>query len=333
MKCVTVILLNYNGSRFLRDLFESLSMQTAKDYELVFVDNNSTDNSIQLLKDITSKHPGRRQFPVKLIQNKTNLGYCRGNNVGLENANAKYVVFLNNDTYLSETWLEELVKVMEAHPFVGACQSRLVFPQEGKVQADGWFLDKYGWSKEVFVPNMNSAFSVVPFYVSGASMIVRKSALEKVDGFDSELSYGDFDLCWRLRLLGYNMAIAPGSVCYHYGSVTAKMLVSGAETVFRHDFEVLRVLLKNYSGGRIFRRIPASIVVMFLEAGFLSLRFRDFSYLSSPLKALVRNMRNLRSTLLMRQKIQNHRKISDREIEKKMLNYSAVISRRLVDEI
>jgi hypothetical protein len=311
----------------LKKLIKSLSRQTFKDYELVFVDNNSTDNSLQLLNEMLAEE-SLGQMPVKIVQNKTNLGYCRGNNIGLEHAKAKYVLFLNNDTYVTEKWLEELVSVMDAYPLVGACQSRLVFPQTGEVQCDGFLLDKYGWEVELIVRNKTAYFSSAPFYVSGASLIVRKTAVEEANGFDSKLFYGDLDLCWRLRLLGYDVASTSRSICYHYGSVASQMLISNTKRLFNRDFEVVRVLLKNYSGSRVVRRIPPSVIIMFLEAGAMTLKHKDVSFLCSFLRAMLRNTRYLKGILLVRHRVQNHRKISDQEIEKRMLHYSAIISRR-----
>lgn len=330
---VSVVILNYNGSKFLRNLFESLSNQTFRDFEVVFVDNKSTDNSLQLLRKILSDR-SLRHLSVKIIRNAINLGYSKGNNIGLEYTDGKYIVFLNNDTYVSQIWLEKLVKVMDIHPTIGACQSRLIQEQTGEVQTDGWLLDVFGMTQgAVFCRNSLQTVSKIPFYVSGASMIVRASALKKIDGFDPELFYGDFDLCWRLRLLGYDMAVALHSVCYHFGGVATKMLVSPVKAIYNHDCEVLRVLLKNYSMRNIVKRVPLSVIVMLIEATYFSLKYRNPLYIVAFLQALKWNLRKFGNTLVARSKIQNNRKVSDHEIENRMTDYSALLKRNGTVEI
>ncbi len=326
-KRVGIVLLNYNGSRFLRKLLWSLTGQTFNDFELIFVDNASTDDSLQTLREVIAEIPIK--FSVKLVENKTNLGYCAGNNLGLKHTDAMYVVFLNNDTIVAERWLEEMVRIMEDHPQIGACQSRLVYPKGDKVQADGWLMDRYGWSKELILHQTNTDFSTAPFYVSGTSMILRRTAVDEVNGFDSRLFYGDSDICWRLRLIGYDMGSAPTSVCYHYGSVATRSLISRLSLIQGKNFEILRMLLKNYSVSEVVKTIPVSLFIMILEATVFSLRFKNAAYLTSPLNAVWKNLKSLGNILLSRYMIQNLRKISDKEIEMKMLRQPVAISRRL----
>jgi len=267
------------------------------------------------------------------VKNATNLGYCQGNNAGIIHAKGKYIVFLNNDTYVSRSWLEELVEVMDNHPSIGACQSRLIDIQTGKVQMDGRRLDFYGWSQSLILKRSDSPISIVPFYVSGASIIVKRSALLRIGGFDPYLFAGDHDLCWRLRLLGYDMAVALHSICYHYGGAATKMLISSVKSVYNHDKEIPRMLLKNYSMRNILKRIPLSVIIMLVEATYFSFKYKNPLYIGSFLQSLILNLRKLRDTLVARYQVQNDRKISDREIEKKMLHYSVSFTRRWSAEI
>jgi len=92
---------------------------------------------------------------------------------------------------------------------LASCQSRLVNMSDGKTQPDGWLQDRYGWTKRLLLHEEDARFSTLPSYSSGASMIVRRTALELVDGFDPELFYGDYDLCWRSRMAGYGVGAAP----------------------------------------------------------------------------------------------------------------------------
>jgi GT2 family glycosyltransferase len=329
---VSVIIVNYNGSRFLIDLFNSLRNQTFKDFEVIFIDNNSTDNSLELL-DKNLENFSERSLQVKIVKASHNLGYCKGNNLGLKYAQGEYIVFLNNDTYVTARWLEELLNVARCDPSIGACQSRHMQAQTDYIQTDGWGLDKYGWSQCIILNRNYPTISKKLFYASGSSMIVKRSALDRVNGFDPELFFGDFDLCWRLRMLGYNMADVPGSICYHYGSIATNMVVIPTKAILNHDREVFRVFLKNYGMKNIVKRVPMSAIIMIVEAAFLTFKYRNPLFLISFHKALLWNLTRLSDTLTLRSHIQKNRVVSDDKIVGKMINYSVLLTRRLKVEV
>ena len=124
-KKVSIIIINYNGKRFLEKLLFSLAAQTYRNFEVIFVDNASIDGSIGFLRQFIDRVPLPRE-DVKIICNKRNLGFCIGNNVGLKYATGEYIAFLNNDTYVNSDWLEELVKVLENNEHVAGCQSKII---------------------------------------------------------------------------------------------------------------------------------------------------------------------------------------------------------------
>ena len=223
-KRVSVIILNYNGERFLRRLLLSLSKQTFRDFEIIFVDNASTDNSIKILRQ-SLQQKEFEDLNVKLVLNNQNFGYCAGNNIGAKYSQGEYLVFLNNDTYVSPKWLEELVKVLDEHPSIGVCQSKLLFAKTCKIQTIGNACDLFGRSGPCINDDVVVQGGVLFkgfFYASGAAFIIRREVFDKCRGFDEKLTYGDCDLSWRVRLCGYNIATALRSKCYHFGSYATK---------------------------------------------------------------------------------------------------------------
>jgi GT2 family glycosyltransferase len=119
---VSIILVNYNGKHYLGDCLRSLLSVDYREFELVFVDNASTDGSVDFVKSF---------FPhsnVKVVVADRNYGFAGGNNIGVRyvDPSAKYVVFLNNDTVVDKGWLRALVDVMEKDPLVGAAQSKVM---------------------------------------------------------------------------------------------------------------------------------------------------------------------------------------------------------------
>lgn len=322
---VSIIILNYNGFDFIEKLLKSLCDQTYDNFEIIFVDNASTDMSLESLHNLLEKVPFS-ELRLKTVCNSENLGFCKGNNIGLTYAEGKHVVFLNNDTYVSPIWLENLIHIMNLDEHIGICQSRIIFAQTGEIQTDGWLLDVYGWFHRAAIKRDNSSeFLTNLFYASATSMIVRKDFLLKIGGFDSQLFAGDFDLSWRFRLLGYTVVCAPKSLCYHYGSIATKELVPQTQLTYHGHKEILRVLLKNYSADNLVRRIIPCLSLILIQAFYISLKFKNPSYLKASFKAIIWNIGHLSNTLICRNTIQKYRKISDREIQCKLLPFSVLL--------
>ena len=101
---VSIIILNYNAGKLLLDCVDSVFLSNYKNFEVIVVDNVSTDNSHKKCKETFEK--------IVLIENKRNLGYCKGNNVGIENANGEYIIILNPDTVVEPNWIQ---KFLDAH--------------------------------------------------------------------------------------------------------------------------------------------------------------------------------------------------------------------------
>ncbi|MEE9465148.1 MAG: glycosyltransferase family 2 protein, partial [Candidatus Neomarinimicrobiota bacterium] len=141
MPLVSVIVLNYNGLRFLQTCFDSLAASAYTQQELIMVDNGSTDDSVAFVE---------QNFPqVRIIRSTSNLSFSGGNNLGVRHAQGKYVVLLNNDTEVTPGWLEPLVEELESDERIAACQpkvlsmtNRRMFEYAG---AAGGFIDSFGF--------------------------------------------------------------------------------------------------------------------------------------------------------------------------------------------
>lgn len=122
---VSVILVNYNGKRYIDNLFSSLVKIKHDDftYEIVFEDNNSTDDSVEYLK----KSGFGEKCNLKIVESKENLGFAGGNNLAVDNAEGKYIILLNNDTAVDENWLSEIYHFILNNPQCGMANSKLVF--------------------------------------------------------------------------------------------------------------------------------------------------------------------------------------------------------------
>jgi GT2 family glycosyltransferase len=138
---LSIVILNWNGSQHLRRFLPSVIINSNYDWaEIVVADNNSDDDSREVID---------REFPgVKLIRLDLNYGFAEGYNRALEYNNAEYLMLLNSDVEVTANWLEPMIEFMDAHPFVAACQPKIIhLDQPGKFEyagASGGFIDRYG---------------------------------------------------------------------------------------------------------------------------------------------------------------------------------------------
>src|SRR5512140_873174 len=135
-KLVSIIIVNFNGAKFLPGCLESLAKVTYSEKEVIVVDNASTDGSLELLK----------QYPwAKVVRSENNRGFAGGNNLGLTHCTGEYVLLLNNDTVVVPAFLEALVDYLEAHPQVAVVQGKMILPCfGGTLDVCGSFLTALG---------------------------------------------------------------------------------------------------------------------------------------------------------------------------------------------
>ncbi len=224
-KTVSIIIPVFNNVEYTKQCLKTLIENTPNNlYEVIIIDNGSTDGTKELLKCLSGN--------VKIISNRENLGFARACNQGAAAADGNYLVFLNNDTEVQPGWLEELVKVLENDSEIVAVGSKLLYP-DGSVQHAGVvILEIEGVNsllpRHVFVQQpSDSNFANVPMVfqaVTAACMVVRKSNFESVNGFDESYWNGseDVDLCFKLTKTQKKIVYQPKSVVIHYESKSGK---------------------------------------------------------------------------------------------------------------
>jgi GT2 family glycosyltransferase len=325
----SVIILNYNGMQYMDECLLSLKQQTYPHFDVIVVDNKSTDGSA----DYVRKH----YTWARVVQNSANLGFAEGNNIGAQHATGDYLIFLNNDTIVDQRWMENLIAAADASETVGICGSKILdMENRNIIQEVGGLCDVYGFSLsrgfgEIDVSQYDKIDEV--FYVSGASLLVKRAVGDKIGLFDPEYFFNqeDVDLCWRTWLCGYRVLVNPFSIVYHKGGGTAPG-APGSNTNARHrdyttsawrryhaEKNILRTLVKNYSISTLFCRLPLFLALYLSEIVLYTATGR-FNAAKAYVKAFVWNVRNAKDTWGERKKIQMLRKIGDREIQSKMIN-------------
>jgi len=252
MPLVSIIIVNYNGERFLERCLSSLLSSNYPNFEVIFVDNASINGSVKLVKNYLNS------VSHKLINNPKNLGHAEGCNTGARVARGKYVVFLDNDTEVRKNWLKELVKVMESDPGIGAAQSTLLL-DSCSIWATGECIVRLGWAflesylKKTTIITLREIFSAI-----SAALIVRRDALEEIGGFDADffVYYDDVDLCWRLRLRGYKVVVAHSMVYHKF----EKKPLGRRTILFHYVKNNFLILIKNYELGNLCRYLPLTMM-------------------------------------------------------------------------
>jgi len=213
---VSIIIVNYNGKELLQKCLDSLLKVNYDNFEIILVDNNSTDGTVEF---ITKNYPS-----LIIIKLDSNKGFAEPNNVAAKISKGKYLLFLNNDTVVTPNFIFEMVKVMETDKKIAICQSLLLKP-DGSIDSSGDFIDHLGvvYNSKTEIDEIREVSSA-----RGASMLVRSDIFEKLDGFDQKffVTFEDVDLCWRSWILGYRVLIIPTSIVYHEGGITIKKIKS-----------------------------------------------------------------------------------------------------------
>lgn len=262
MKLVSIIIVNWNGLRWLKMCLPSLQKQRYKSIEIILVDNASTDGSIAWAQ---KNHPG-----VKIIRNNENLGFAEANNVGYRVAKGKYVLLLNNDTIVQPDFLVELVKKTESAPDIAGAQSKLLLMDDhSRLDAVGAFLTPtgflfhWGFRKK----NGRKYDKTENLYTAkGAAMMFRRDILRAVEMDNCILDpayfayFEETDLCHRIWLTGNRIVYAPKSVIFHKMGGTS----TGMNNAFiqYHSFKNrIRTYLKNLEARNLLTLMPVHLLM------------------------------------------------------------------------
>ena len=225
MDKLAIVILNWNGAEMLKKYLPSV-LQYSKDEAVVYVaDNASTDDSVKLLKE---------QFPeVKLILLEKNWGFAEGYNKALEQVDAEYYLLLNSDIEVTPGWLTPMLSFMDSYEEVAACQPKLlsIFQRDSFEYAGacGGYLDRYGYPfcrGRVFdVVEQDHGQYDEPakvHWATGAALLVRARIYKEVGGLDARFfaHQEEIEMCWRMRIRGYQIYCLPQSKVYHVGGGT-----------------------------------------------------------------------------------------------------------------
>ena len=278
---VSIIIPHYNNYQILESCINSLFEIRYNDFEIILVDDCSSDNSIEKIK---------KKYDNLIIQKTPkNLGFTGACNLGAKIAKGLYLLFLNNDTIHDKHFLEPLIKKIESNDSIASVQPKIkninnisYFDYAG---GSGGFIDYLVFpfargrvfdTIEKDVGQYNNSKKI--FWTSGTCFLTRKKIFQKIGGFDEKLfaHMEEIDYCWKSYLAGYENWVEPLSIIYHHGGKTLPYS-SYKKTYLNHRNSMI-LLLTNYSFGlscylfliRLFLELISSI------RHFLKLELKDF---------------------------------------------------------
>lgn len=286
----SVIVLNFNGEAILRRCLEALAAQTCGDFEVIVVDNASTDGSEVILKEFED-----RDTRFRIVRSPSNRGVAGGRNLGIQAARGEFIAFIDNDGFARPDWLEQCLATF-ADQEVGAVASLVFFARKKMVlNGAGGTLNLRGYGGDHCFRS-SYEFARIPhdvLYPMGCGMVIRRTVLDEIGPFDERIFnyYDDVELGIATWNAGYRVRVCPGAWIDHvYGSSTS----TNREKVFLCERNRIRTVLKFFPR----RRLP-----VWLLRELEGLRYLRMSGLRSiPLLAWLWNLVHLPSLVSQRRR-------------------------------
>ena len=309
---ISVIVVNYNGRHFLEDCFRSLTQQTYHNYEMILVDNGSTDDSISFMKE---------HYPdVHLVQLPSNSGFAGGTNAGIIEAKGEFILTLNNDTCVFSDFIEKLSQPMIREPAVGMCASKMITPDK-KINSTGICISRSGaaWDRGGFEQdNGQYDHEEEVFGPCAGAALYRKTMLDEIGLFDEDffLYMEDVDLAFRAQLSGWRCMYTHEACVIHTHGGTAS---TGSDiAVYYGNRNILWCVVKNFP---LWTLIVSSPWIIGRNCGVIPYYFLQGKF-RVILRAKVDAIKGLHTMTKKRKTIKNS--VADDEINRWVQTWSSV---------
>lgn len=298
-----MIIPNWNGESLLPACLGSLRRQSLQDFEVILVDNGSTDRSVEV---------ARARVPaLRVIRFPENRGFSAGVNAGIRQARGREIALLNSDVEADPEWLEALVKALDSHPEVSACASRMLSSRDrSRLDGVGIGCLAGGIGYPIGSHEPTDGQYAYPFEVLGpcaGAALYRRELFDTVGLFDEEFFayHEDVDLSLRAQWAGLRSLYVPSAVAYHVGGGstggTMNALIARLSTKNRYW-----VVLKNLPASMILRALPG----MLCYEAFWIRRLTARGLLGAYIRGLREAMGQLRGMLAKRREIRRRRRVT-----------------------
>ncbi len=302
---VSVIVLNYNGANYVKGCLESLFRNSYSNFEVLFIDNNSPDKSVNIAKQLFKGEPR-----LKILENKENFGFSMGNNIGFKLSKAKYVISLNNDTEVQENFIQKLVNLAESDEKIGSVGCKIT-QLDSSIQYGPVYMN-YGFITHALKKQTYDKYTT-NLANCGCATLFRKSMLDKIGGFDPYLwtDWEDHDLGYRINSAGYKCIYTPKTTVLHLGG--GNYLGMSEERKIRIIRNRFLCYYKNYETKNLLFRFPIVALKCLTAENLASLRKGK---ISPVYKGVYNFFKLIQPINIERRKTQQVRTVSDAEIFK-----------------
>lgn len=295
----TFVVINYNGEKFIGRCLESIKKQSYKNFEIILVDNGSSDGSLEIAKSFAD------ELEIEIIKNSENLGFAKAANQGIKRADSELVALVNNDAFLDERWLEEIAKACKNDDSAGIFASKILFP-DGRINSAGHIIYRGLAVMERGFFEKDSGQYDFDCYVAGAcaaAAAYRRELFDEIGFFDEDyfMYNEDVDLSLRAILFGWKIRFVPRAVAWHLHS---------ASTGFLSDFSVyynsrnwVWSILKNIPTKVLLKEMPFFLLRNLTSVAYFCSKGK-FSIIKSKIDAL----KGIRKALKKRKELQRRKK-------------------------
>lgn len=305
---VSVIVLNWNGAAYLPRCLDALASQTFSDFEVLVLDNASTDYSADGLEE--------RWAGVRVVRFERNLGFAAANNRGAQLARGRWLVFLNNDAFPQQDWLENLAAAADSAAQYSFFASRLVYaanPERTQATGDVVHVSGCAWPRDQGLPVERAHLEQGEvFSACAAAAMYDRLAFLQAGGFDEHFAshLEDVDLGFRLRLGGHRCLYVPDAVVAHLGS--ASYGLESERAVYQVQRNLVWMYLADMPGKLFWKYLPAHIFANLVFLVYYTLRGQGKAVWRAKLDAV----RGLRHAIQRRKVIQSQRKAAIEDIDR-----------------
>lgn len=304
---VSIIIVNWNGKAVLPDCLNSLAKIDYPNYEVIMVDNGSTDESLAFVDK-----------NIAVVRNKTNVGFAKANNQGVKIAKGKYILLLNNDTKVTAKFLTTMVDRMEKDLKIGAMQPKIFLMDYKKLLDNaGSFLNTIGFSEHWGYGEKDSnEFDQEReiFAAKGACLLTRHKLVDEIGLFDSDFHsyYEESDFCWRVWMAGLKVIYYPKAYIYHKVGFTSKRM-SQIDINYYSLRNRMAAMFKNFEALNLLKYLVPHLFLL-SGLGFYYLIRLQLSKAYMVFKAIAWALWKLPELSAKRREVQTKRVKRDKEI-------------------
>lgn len=305
MNLISIIIVNWNGKRFLSECLDGVRQQVYQPISIILVDNGSTDGSIDF---VTRNYP-----EVKTVALRKNFGFSAANNIALRTVEAEYVALLNNDAVAHPLWVQSLMEALECHPEAGCAASKMLFYDNSAIidrAGDAYTKAGTGLLRGRGRPASNYDRQEWIFGACAGAALYRTRMLNDVGLFDEDffLLYEDVDVSFRAQLKGYKCLYVPEAVVYHMAS--SSIVYDSPISVYYSHRNLEWVYIQNMPASLIPKTICSHLIYDMAAFFYFAANGRIKEFIKAKRDAL----KGLKRALQKRRQIQDNRRVDDNYI-------------------